>query len=67
MSDDENVAKQLEFMQKLAHHWNKFSVVQTWDSRNNDYQFQTVSGEEHEMKSFLAQHATGHMGYHAPT
>ena len=67
MSDEENVAKQLEFMQKLVQHWNTFSVVQNWDSRNNDYQFETVHGEGHDMKSFVVQHATGHMGNHVPT
>jgi NLI interacting factor-like phosphatase len=67
MSDDENVAKQLAFMQKLVHHWNTFSVVQTWDSRNSDYQFQVLTGAQHDMKSFLVQHATGHMGYHVST
>ena len=67
MSDDENVAKQLEFVQKLVQHWNNFSVVQTWDSRNNDFKFQTVDGEQNDIKSFLAQHAMEHMGYHTPT
>ena len=67
MSDDENVAKQLEFVQKLVQHWNTFSVVQTWDSRNNDFKFQTVDGEQNDIKSFLAQHAMEHMGYHTPT
>ena len=66
MSDEENVAKQLEFMQKLVQHWTTNTVVQVWDSQNDDGQFKTVTGEQHEMKSFLAQHAIGHMGYHVP-
>lgn len=67
MSDEENVAKQLEFMQKLVQHWTANSVVQIWDSQNKDRRFITVNGEQNEMKSFLVQHATGHMVYHAAT
>ena len=61
---DDNTRKKA---QKLVQHWNTFSVVQTWDSRNNDFKFQTVDGEQNDIKSFLAQHATEHMGYHTPT
>jgi hypothetical protein len=66
-SDGENVMQQLEFMKLLVHHWIVSPVVQSWDSRNtNDNTIPLVrqcNENSHDIKAFLIQHATGHMGY----
>jgi NLI interacting factor-like phosphatase len=63
MSDEENVSKQLDFMQKLVQYWAATNVRQTWDSGMEDDIPVTVHDDTKDIKSFLAQHATAHMGY----
>lgn len=60
MTDEDNVARQQVFFERLVQHWRDNSSVHDWDGEN--VIALATNGEGH--FRFLQEHAVGHMGWH---
>lgn len=58
LSDEENVARQMELMQQLARHWVEYPLMQEWDEEAGDSVFHATKT----LADFLREHAKDYQG-----